>query len=324
MEDMPVFIDGRRAAVNTLFPMTVFRLEVAKRLQVPKEHVRLWVVSKDNEQLVDLLRTAAEQGIGPGATLQSELALPDGSFGRREQPLSQSMEKRFTEQSASVMTKHPQPARPAPAPAPAPAAPARPSEEEQLRQAMALSLQAQSSALEKEEALMMALAAQGKKMRTMRDDGSCLFRALADQAGGEHVSLRAAVVQHMAERPELYEPFCPDDYDTYLATMSVQGEYGTHLELQAFCALFDRSVLVYSDQAPEHPPTVVGELRDDRPPLQVAFLRGNHYNSVVSLEAPELSAEAPAEARGGAECVVCGARVEDPDLHMALSHPEMF
>ncbi len=107
--------------------------------------------------------------------------------------------------------------------------------------------------------------------------------------------------------------------------MSVEGEYGTHLEIQAFCNLYGAQVLVYSDQAPEFPPTVVGESAGKLPLLEVAFLRGNHYNSVVPLEASEPAAErAAAAAAGRAECIVCGACVEDPDLHMALAHPEMF
>jgi hypothetical protein len=343
MQDMPVFVDGRRAAMNPLFPMSVFRMEVSKRLQTPADRVRLWHVTKDNEQLVDLLRTAAEQQIGPGATLQAELALPDGSFGRREQPLSQSTEDRFAEQSRKVMAHDPPPMRtvfpvssaPVASPSPPPPKPSKPmSEAEQLEKAMAISLQSQSSALEKEEGLIMALASRGKKMRTMRDDGSCLFRALADQlhvngvpelrkAVPEHRELREAIVRHMAANPAVYEPFCPFDYDAYLATMSVEGEYGTHLEIQAFCNLFNLQVLVFSDQSPEFPPTVVGEENDDSPPLEVAFLRDNHYNSVVPLDVPELP-EAPGIRRGGAECVVCGARVDDPDLHMALAHSEMF
>lgn len=81
-------------------------------------------------------------------------------------------------------------------------------------------------------------------------------------------------------------------------------------------------ILVFSDETPDFPPTVVGR-EDALPQLQLAFLRGNHYNSVVSLDAPELQAAASGGA-GGVECVVCGQRVQDVEMHIAMTHPEMF
>ncbi len=332
--------------MNTLFPMSVFRLEVARHRQVPAERLRLWVVTPENEQLVDLLRTAPEQHLAAGSVLRTEVALPDGTFPHREEAVSEEQHELMAQASKRAMHSPPPPgpgvlpSRPPPSPeavrrVPPPAArtpPSQvPSEEEQLRAAMALSLQTQSSALEKEEALMMALAARGKKMRTMRDDGSCLFRALADQLGdgSDHVGLRREVVEHMAQHPDKYAAFCPDDWESYVATMAVEGEYGTHLELQAFADKRRRKVLVHSDQAPEYPPTVIGEENEGResgPPLEIAFLRGSHYNSVVPIDARDEVAPDRQQDRamGAAECPVCSQRVSDPDLHMALTHPEMF
>jgi hypothetical protein len=60
--------------------------------------------------------------------------------------------------------------------------------------------------------------------------------------------------------------------------MSLDREYGTHLELQAFCDLHSCCVAVYSDATPEYPPTLVG-LESSPRMLEVAFLRGNHYNA---------------------------------------------
>ena len=86
---------------------------------------------------------------------------------------------------------------------------------------------------------------------------------------------------------------------------------------------------MFSDETPDFPPTVVGR-EDALPQLQLAFLRGNHYNSVVSLDAPELPAASGGAGAprgggaGGVECVVCGKRVEDVEMHIAMTHPEMF
>ncbi len=261
-------------------------------------------------------------------------------FHKVENALTQSTESAFVLASKQVMQQSapesqkqkveqhiPVPPRPVAPAEPKPSQRNQPSEEEQIRAAMEASLASQSGALEKEEALMMALATRGLKMRAMNDDGNCLFRALADQmpSAGDFKTIRRDIVQHMAAHPETFEAFCPYDFDAYLATMGCDAEYGTHLELQAFAELKKCAIFVFSDQAPEFPPTVIGN-EDSPVVLNLAFLRGNHYNSIVSLDRPDLPGPVvrPAILPATVECVVCGNKFEDVDLHMALAHPEMF
>jgi|JI10StandDraft_1071094.scaffolds.fasta_scaffold879444_2 hypothetical protein len=160
----------------------------------------------------------------------------------------------------------------------------------------------------------------------MNDDGNCLFHALSDQmpSAGDHIKIRRDVVANMRANPHVYEAFCPYEFDVYLATMAIDGEYGTHLELQSFADLYHVAVFVYSDETPEFPPTVVGEENSERV-LHLAFLRGNHYNSVVPLDALEvLHRPNVAAAPAGVECFVCSNKFEDVDLHIAMAHPEIF
>jgi hypothetical protein len=221
--EIPVFVDfpdgsSRRMSMNGLFPVSVFRLEIARFLKTNPEKLRLWLKSKDNESLMDLTREASQ--VPAGSRFELEIANANGEFCKVERYLPESTEKAFIEASKQVMesvphqqrqqTKPPgdSPHRPvvvAPirsaSPRPPPPASA---EEQQVRAAMEASLANQSSALEREEALMMALASAGKKMRKMRDDGNCLFRALSDRfpAAGDHRRIRSEVVAHMAKNPQ--------------------------------------------------------------------------------------------------------------------------
>ena len=89
-------------------------------------------------------------------------------------------------------------------------------------------------------------------------------------------------------------------------------------------------MLIYSDETPEHPPTSIEPL--DRvvqaKTVELAFLRGNHYNSVVPLDDNSVepgSAVHPAFSSSNmSECIYCGARVDDVDLHVALDHADLF
>lgn len=56
------------------------------------------------------------------------------------------------------------------------------------------------------------------------------------------------VVSELAENMLAYIAFVTDEYESYVAAMSIDGEYGTHVELQAMLALFQRPIEIYSDE----------------------------------------------------------------------------
>jgi nitrogen regulatory protein PII-like uncharacterized protein len=174
----------RRMLINVMFTMGVFRLGLSKILKVSPDVLRLWLISGDHESLIDLSKDAPANGVVQGSVLQVEQADDKGVFKKVENTLTQSTEARFMQESKRVMQEPPPPSHPqhvaAPSSAahrPPPAAHHQPppsppprvtSEDEQIKQAINASLAAQTTALEKEEALIMALATANKKMRKVR------------------------------------------------------------------------------------------------------------------------------------------------------------
>ena len=128
-------------------------------------------------------------------------------------------------------------------------------------------------------------------------------------------------------------PFIAEDYDWYMANMAADRTYGTNLEIQAFSDLYERPVHIYSDQDRDSAPLVVRNPTTpaNAEPVRLSYQRGNHYQSVVAIDsdrAGDDSYTAPppvAGAAGGQNCVYCDQPTGgDPDLHIAMNHPELF
>lgn len=119
-----------------------------------------------------------------------------------------------------------------------------------------------------------------------RKDGNCLFNALSDQLFGHqdnHLMLRQKVVQQMRENRERYEVFmnldehkfsrrrksknaASDDlYEGYLRMMERRGEWGDHVEAQAFADRFNIDVLVRHEDGIENEIITAPEFINEHP-----------------------------------------------------------
>jgi hypothetical protein len=74
--------------------------------------------------------------------------------------------------------------------------------------------------------------------RTIKGDGNCQFRALADQLYSTqrlHAFVRERVAWRLRAFPGVYSAFVPGDYDAYCEAMARSGEWGDHVTLQVGC-----------------------------------------------------------------------------------------
>lgn len=207
-------------------------------------------------------------------------------------------------------------------------------EDEQVEAAIAMSGASQRTQLEKEEKLNVALAILGLKVKKMRDDGNCLFRALADQIWGDasrHAELRETACAELMLNRAHFEPYMNEDFDVYVATMSCDGTYATQLEIQAFANVFGKQILLYSDEGASEgviEPIVITSASGGwkPPPVRLTYERGNHYNSIVEIDAPTslIGEEAYGGGGGNSVCPYCSKKVDDVDLHIVTLHSEMF
>ena len=311
--------------VSSMWPLKVFRLELAKHLRLSDDRLRLWYENDKDQctELVDMEKTLSESNIAAGAHFTLEVANDAGEFEEK-------VKTRLDPKSAPTMAaEEPFPKKAAVSSQPSPSpSPSTMSEEQQIQQAMAMSREQQDGQLRSEEMLIMSLATRGKKMLQMRDDGNCLFRALAFRAWGSaerYEEVRSIIVTYIGSHSAKFEAFCPYDFQSYLVQMGLDREYGTNLEIQAFSDCFERTVHIFSDATPEFPPTVIGDgFASTDSPIELAFLRGNHYNAVVSLDDSTTAVADGNNTGAQIECIYCGKRVDDADLHVAIEHADLF
>ncbi|EPB76972.1 OTU-like cysteine protease, partial [Ancylostoma ceylanicum] len=88
----------------------------------------------------------------------------------------------------------------------------------------------------------------GFEIRHVRGDGSCMFRAVADQLYGDqemHGEVRRLCMDYMVRNRDHFAPFVAEDFSSYVARKRRPGQHGNHVELQAISEMFARPIEIY-------------------------------------------------------------------------------
>eukprot|EP01122_Echinamoeba_exundans_P011541 TRINITY_DN4618_c0_g1_i2.p1 TRINITY_DN4618_c0_g1~~TRINITY_DN4618_c0_g1_i2.p1 ORF type:complete len:378 (+),score=112.57 TRINITY_DN4618_c0_g1_i2:33-1166(+) len=143
----------------------------------------------------------------------------------------------------------------------------------------------------------------GLKIREIVPDGNCLYTSLSEQlslhgkTGYTWSLLRIMAGNYMEENPDDFEPFMdlpsPDQYKAYCAKVkSDPSTWGSQLEIKALVNQLRVPIHIYTADAPV---VKMGEeFAEDEEELLVAFHKhayalGEHYNSIVPLDAPDIA-----------------------------------
>ncbi|KAL6483769.1 hypothetical protein MHYP_G00086410 [Metynnis hypsauchen] len=127
------------------------------------------------------------------------------------------------------------------------------------------------------------LKANGLYRRKIAKDGSCLFRAVAEQVlrcQGLHTKVRAECVKYLRKNRELYESFIEGDFDEYLQRLQDPQSWVGQVEISALAVLYKHDFIIY--QNPGEPPVNITE-NGFPDKVQLCFLNGNHYDSVYPV-----------------------------------------
>lgn len=139
----------------------------------------------------------------------------------------------------------------------------------------------------------------GLKVRVMKGDGNCLFRALVDQMHhvdpqspntttmvvDNHKQCRAQVCQYIQQHADELQPFLDEreSLKKYVDRMSKDGVFGGNMELVAFCRLFAVDAMIYQDDGIIYRISS-GSSSSNRVCLRLAYNHVvEHYDSVVAI-----------------------------------------
>lgn len=127
----------------------------------------------------------------------------------------------------------------------------------------------------------------GFVIERMKEDGACLFRAVAFHVYGDqemHGTVRDRCMDYMAKNRDHFAQFVTEDFGAYLARKRHDACHGNHLEIQAMSEMYNRNIEVYSyDDVPINTFRIEGSTDA---PIRVSYHGGVHYNAVVD---PNLS-----------------------------------
>ncbi|XP_065509429.1 OTU domain-containing protein 5 isoform X1 [Caloenas nicobarica] len=121
-------------------------------------------------------------------------------------------------------------------------------------------------------------------IKRMKEDGACLFRAVADQVYGDqdmHEVVRKHCMDYLMKNADYFSNYVTEDFATYISRKRKSTCHGNHIEMQAMAEMYNRPVEVYQ-YGTEPINTFHGIQQNEDEPIRVSYHRNIHYNSVVN------------------------------------------
>lgn len=120
-------------------------------------------------------------------------------------------------------------------------------------------------------------------IKQMKEDGACLFRAVADQIYGDeemHSTARNHCMDHIAKNSDYFKQYITEDVERYVSRKRVDTCHGNHIEIIALAEIYNRPIEVYEYSTEPNNTFQSGYLTDNEP-IRLSYHGRNHYNSVV-------------------------------------------
>ncbi|MFT7815144.1 OTU domain-containing protein 4 [Arapaima gigas] len=135
-----------------------------------------------------------------------------------------------------------------------------------------------------EELMDEYLKSQGFYRKKIAKDGSCLFRAVAEQVlhcQSRHTEVRATCVGYLRRNRDKYESFIEGNFDEYLKRLEDPQNWVGEVEISALAVIYKHDFIIF--QEPGKPPVNITE-NSFTDKVRLCFLNGNHYDSVYPQE----------------------------------------
>ncbi|XP_009977179.1 PREDICTED: OTU domain-containing protein 4 isoform X2 [Tauraco erythrolophus] len=134
------------------------------------------------------------------------------------------------------------------------------------------------------------LRSQGLYRKRVAKDGSCLFRAVAEQvlhSQSWHIDVRMACVDYLRKNREKFEAFIEGPFEEYLKCVENPQEWVGQVEISALSLMYKKDFIIY--QEPNASPSHVTE-NGFSDKVLLCFSNGNHYDIVYPIEYSEKAA----------------------------------
>ncbi|KAK5848145.1 hypothetical protein PBY51_005785 [Eleginops maclovinus] len=123
----------------------------------------------------------------------------------------------------------------------------------------------------------------GLHRKKIAKDGSCLFRAVAEQvlhSQNLHTKVRLKCVDFLKENRESYEAFIEGDFEEYLFKLQDPQQWVGEVEINALAVMYKRDFLIFQEPGKQAVNITDKNFKDK---VRLCFLNGNHYDSVYPI-----------------------------------------
>lgn len=123
----------------------------------------------------------------------------------------------------------------------------------------------------------------GFHRKKIAKDGSCLFRAVAEQVlhcQSLHTEVRARCVEFLKKNRDSYEAFIEGDFEEYLCKLQDPQQWVGEVEISALAVMYKRDFLIFQEPGKEAVHITDNNFKDK---VRLCFLNGNHYDSVYPI-----------------------------------------
>ncbi|XP_053108572.1 OTU domain-containing protein 4 isoform X2 [Hemicordylus capensis] len=128
------------------------------------------------------------------------------------------------------------------------------------------------------------LRSQGLYRKRVAKDGSCLFRAVAEQvfhSQSQHLDIRMACINYLWKNREKFEAFIEGPFEEYLKTLENPQEWVGQVEISALSLMYKKDFIIY--QEPNSTPSHVTE-NGFPDKVLLCFSNGSHYDIVYPVQ----------------------------------------
>jgi len=151
-----------------------------------------------------------------------------------------------------------------------------------------------------EQRFEQQLNQRGLELRQMKQDGNCLFRAVADRVYGDaemHDVVRRLCLDHIEHERDHFSPYITQDFDSYVLRKRRPMTFGNHLEIQAISEIYNRPVEVFDARGDAQTPMNIFQAHtdDEAPegrshsqPLRLSYHGRSHYNALFDPSRPDV------------------------------------
>lgn len=137
-----------------------------------------------------------------------------------------------------------------------------------------------------EEEITFARTLKEKKgliIKPVKEDGACLFRAVADQVFGDeemHGAVRQHCLDYIVKNADFFRAYITEDFDRYVERKRRENCHGNHIEMIALSEIYNRPIEVY-EYSLEPINVVHGMYKTDNEPIRLSYHCSVHYNSII-------------------------------------------